>query len=53
MIDIIIGTVIVLAWNGYLYTGGVKRVKMDRLDYDLRDYYAQEEETCPNCGSVY
>jgi len=23
---------------------------MDRLDYDLIDYYAQEEETCPNCG---
>lgn len=23
---------------------------MDRLDYDLRDYYAQIEETCPNCG---
>jgi len=23
---------------------------MDRLDYDLRDYYRQEEETCPNCG---
>ena len=23
---------------------------MDRLDYDLRSYYREEEETCENCG---
>jgi hypothetical protein len=29
----------------------LKEIKlMDRLDYDLRSYYREEEETCENCG---
>ena len=53
MIDIIIGTVILLAWNGYLFYQLKKQSKkMDYLDRELESYQNRIDNTCDICGEL-